>query len=149
MPVAVVTPVLAVGLVPLFRAETAPTTTRKAAEGWAQAYANYLVAGGIPEAQSRRSTLTGLLEHAFNPVLGGGGPSLFMNALQTFWLGMSIPAQAGVATAFIPATTNLNSPQPANATPEQQANGVALLISRLTLGAVKVTVPPGVIVPLL
>jgi len=36
-----------------------------------------------------------------------------------------------------------------DATPEQSANGIALLISRLTLGAVKLTVPPGVIAPLL
>lgn len=149
MPVAVVTPILASGLTPLFRAETAPTSTRASATAWAKAYAAYLVAGGIPEAQSRRSSLASSLERAFAPELGGGGPSLFLGALQLFWLGMSIPAQAGVVTAFIPATTNLNSPQPATATPEQQANGVALLISRLTLGAVKVTVPPGVIAPLL
>jgi hypothetical protein len=149
MPVAVVTPVLTAGLVPLFRAATAPTSTRKAAVDWAKAYAGYLVAGGIPEAQSRRSSLANSLERAFAPELAGSGPVLFMSALQLYWMGMTIPAQAGVVTAFIPTTTNLNSPQPANATPEQQANGVALLISRLTLGAVKVTVPPGVIAPLL
>lgn len=149
MPVVVVTPVLAAGLVRLFRAETAPTSTRQAAIDWAKAYADYLVAGGIPEAQSRSSSLATSLERAFAPELAGSGPVLFMSALQIYWLGMTVPAQAGIVTAFIPITTNLNSPQPANATPEQQANGVALLISRLTLGSVEVTVPPGVLAPLL
>jgi len=149
MPVAVVTPVLATGFVPLFRAETAPSSTRAAADGWARAYTDYLVAGGIPAATAKRASLASALERAFNPQLGGGGPLLFMTALQLFWLGMPVPAQVGVCTAFIPTTTNLNSPQPPDATPEQSANGIALLISRLTLGAVKLTVPPGVIAPLL
>lgn len=149
MPVAVATPVLATGLVPLFRAETAPSSTRAAADAWAKAYADYLVAGGIPGATAKQPSLANSLERAFNPQLGGGGPLLFMTALQLFWLGMPVPAQVGVCTAFIPTTTNLNSPQPPDATPEQSANGLALLISRLTLGAVKLTVPPGVIAPLL
>lgn len=149
MPVAAVTPVLTSGLVPLFQEETAPDSTRGAAEVWAQAYATYLVAGGIPGAQSRRNSLADSLETAFDPTLGGGGPLLFMTALRNFWLGMAVPAQAGVCTAFIPTSTNLNSPQPPDATPEQSAKGVALLISSFTLGAVKLTVPPGVIVPLL
>ncbi|MBP9824069.1 MAG: hypothetical protein KBF21_07595 [Thermoanaerobaculia bacterium] len=149
MPVAAVTAVLTAGLTPLFRAATAPRTTRAAATAWANAYAAYLAAGGIPEALGRRRALAGLLEQAFTPELGGAGQAQFLAALQAFWLGMTVPAQAGVATAFLPVSTNLNSPQPATATPTQQATGVANLLSRLTLGAVKVTVPPGVIVPLL
>jgi hypothetical protein len=65
-----------------------------------------------------------------------------------YWLGMAIPAQAGVVSAFIPTSTNLNSPQPPGATAAQQAAGVAQLISRLTLGAVKVTIPGPAVVPL-
>jgi hypothetical protein len=149
MPVAAATPTLAQGFLPMFRVATAPKTTAAAAQTWAQAYANYVVAGGVIEGVSRQNLLAGLLEQAFRPELAGAGPLLLLEALQIFWLGMTVPQQTGIATAFIPTSPNLNSPQAPTATPEQQAAGLAQVISRLTLGAVKVTVPPGVIVPLL
>lgn len=148
MPVAAVTSVLAAGFLPLFSAATAPDTTAKAADAWAAAYTNYIVAGGVP-ARPRKDIFASALLNAFRPELGGGGPPLFLQAFQAFWIGLPVPAQGGIVTAFVPTSTNVNSPQPDDATPANQANALALLISGLTLGAVKVTVPPGVIVPLL
>lgn len=149
MPVAAVTPILAAGFLPMFVAETAPATTEDAAQAWARAYTNYIIAGGIPAAITKQSAFAAALANAFRPELAGGGPPIFIQAFQVFWLGLPVPAQTGVVSAFTPVTTNVDSPQPATATPADQARGLALVISGFTLGAVKVTVPPGVIVPLL
>lgn len=149
MPVAAVTSVLAGGLTPLFTAETAPITTQKAASDWARAYVQYATAGGVAAANTREAALAISLANAFRPELVGGGPALFLQALALFWIGMPIPAQSGVATAFTPVSVVVNNPQPEKVTPQQQARGLAQVIAGLTLGAVKVTVPPGVIVPLL
>lgn len=147
MPLAAVTSVLAAGLLPMFTPETAPATTAAAAKNWARAYTQYAIAGGVP-ANAKERLFATALETAFNPELAGGGPPLFIQALSTFWLGLSVPAQSGVVTAVIP-TGSVNSPQPDDATPQQQANGLAQVIAGFTLGAVKVTVPPGVVVPIL
>ncbi len=149
MPVAAVTSVLAAGFLPMFVPATAPATTELAANMWARAYANYIVAGGLPEALSRQGAFASALVSAFRPELAGAGPPLFLQAFQVFWLGLSVPAQVGVVTAFVPVSADVNSPEPDGASPQDQARGLALVISGLTLGAVKVTVPPGVIVPLL
>jgi hypothetical protein len=152
VPVAAVTSVLATGLLPMFVVETAPTTTRRSAEQWAMAYTNYAVAGGVIAAVSRRVAFANALETAFNPELSGGGPPLFMSTLSQFWIGLPVPGQLGVVALFTPSSTNVDSPQSANATPQDQANGLAAVIASITLGSVKVQVlptPPGVIVPLL
>jgi hypothetical protein len=149
MPVAAVTSVLAAGFRPMFAAATAPLTTAKAANDWARAYADYVVAGGIPAARIKQAAFATALVTAFDPALAGAGPALMIQALLTFWIGLPVPAQAGTVTAFIPLSLDVSSPQPDNATPEDEARGLAQVISGLTLGAVKVTVPPGVIVPLL
>ena len=149
MPVRAVTSTLAQGFLPMFTLATAPKTTTEAAKLWADAYAKYVVAGGVLEGYARGPALAGLLAAAFRPELAGGGPVLLLSALQVFWLGMSVPAQAGIVTAFAPSSPNLNSPQGPTATPEQQAAGLAQVISQLTLGAVKVTIPPSTVVPLL
>jgi len=148
MPITPVTPVLASGLLPMFKEATAPATTKLAAQLWAQAYTNYAIAGGIP-ALPNQIKLAADLEKAFKPELAGGGPPLFIGALAMFWLGLPVPYMTGVATAFTPTSSNVNSNQPDNATPENQANGLALVISGFTLGAVKVTIPGGVVVPII
>jgi hypothetical protein len=151
MPLAIVTPVLAAGFLPMFVPETSPSTTQASADSWAKAYVAYVVAGGMPAATAKKSALASSLATAFNPNLAGGGPVLFMQALATFWIGMPVPAQLATAILFAPLSPNVNSPQPANATPQQQANGLAQVIAGLTLGAVKVqlTAPPFTILPLL
>jgi hypothetical protein len=132
----------------MFIPETSPASTSAAAKTWARAYTKYAVAGGVP-ATPKEASFARALEKAFNPELAGGGPALFVQALQTFWLGLPVPQQsAGVVTAVIPAS-GVTSSQPNNATPQQQANGLAKVISTFTLKAVKVTVPPGTVVPIL
>lgn len=148
MPVAAVTSVLAAGLLPLFVPETAPATTPDAADQWAKAYTDYIVAGGI-SAVHKQSAFAAALTTAFNPELAGGGPPLFIQALQVFWLGLPVPQQGGTVVLFTPTTTNVDSPQPDDATPQDQADALAQVLSSFTLGAVKVQVgPPGPIVPL-
>ena len=149
MPVVAVTSVLAAGLLPMFVAETAPATTSAAAKTWAGAYVAYVTAGGITGGQAKEDAFATALEAAFNPALGGAGPALFMSALGTFWIGLQVPAQTGVVTAFLPPSMSIDSPQPDDATPQQQANGLAQVISGLTLGAVQVTIPGPAITPLL
>jgi hypothetical protein len=151
MPVAVVTPVLAAGFLPMFVPETSPSTTQASADAWAKAYVAYVVAGGIPAASAKQVTFANALASAFNPNLAGGGPALFLSAMLSFWVGLPVPAQVGVVTLFLPVSPSVNSPQPDNATPQQQANGLAQVISGLTLGAVKVqlTAPPFTVLPLL
>lgn len=149
MPVSTATPVLAAGLAPMFTAATSPATTEQAAQTWAEAYADYIKAGGITAAPTRVPAFASALASAFRPELAGGGPALFVAAFQVFWIGLLVPAQSGIVSAFVPITLDVNSPQPAEATPQQQANGLAQIIAGLTLGSVKVQVPPGVIVPLL
>lgn len=150
MPLAPVTPTLASGLLPMFVPETSPATTQASADAWAKAYVAYVVAGGMPGATAKQSALASSLATAFNPLLAGGGPVLFMQALSLFWIGMPVPAQAGAVSLFVPLSPNTNSPQPPDATPQQQANGLAQVIAGLTLGAVKVQpFAPGPPVPLL
>jgi len=131
----------------MFVSKTAPQTTRDAARTWASAYTKYAIAGGVP-ATPKEQPFASALESAFNPNLAGAGPALFIQALQTFWLGLAVPAQAGTVTAVIP-VGSVSSPQPPSATPQQQANALAQVISAFTIGSVKVTVPPGAVVPLL
>jgi len=149
MPVSIVTPVLAAGFLPMFVPETSPATTRDSARAWASAYVSYVVAGGIPAASAKQDAFAAALETAFNPNLGGAGPSLFLSAMNVFWLLLPVPAQVGAVSLFIPTSPNVNSPQPPDATPQQQANGLAQVIAGLTLGAVKVQpFVPGPPVPL-
>lgn len=149
MPVAAVTSVLEVGFTRLFIPETAPPTTEGAARVWANSYVQYAIAGGVVAANTREAILGNALASAFRPELAGAGQALLLQALSLFWIGMPIPAQAGTATAFIPLSPNVTSPQSDKASSQDQARGLAQVIAGLTLGAVKVTVPPAAIVPLL
>jgi len=149
MPLSIVTSVLASGFLPMFVKETSPSTTRASADAWAKAYVAYVQAGGMPAASTRQTVFANALVSAFNPNLGGGGPALFLQAMNVFWLGLPVPAQVGAVSLFVPTSPNVNSPQPADATPQQQANGLAQVIAGLTLGAVKVQpFAPGPPVPL-
>jgi hypothetical protein len=149
MPVSTATSVLASGFLPMFVPETSPTTTKASADAWAAAYVSYAVAGGILAAPTRQTALANALLTAFNPSLMGGGIPLFLNALSVFWIGLPVPGQLAIATLFVPISSP-ESPQPPNATPQQQANGLAQVIAGLTLGAVKVTLtaPPNTVLPL-
>lgn len=144
MPLAIATPTLAAGMVPLF--SPGSSTSGQAADVFASAYVQYAVAGGIPAAVTRRQALASALAQAFSSP--GGGIPLFLQALASFWIGLPVPAQAGAAL-FVPINPDLTSPQPPDATPIQQANGVAQMMARLTLGAVKVQpFAPGPPVPI-
>lgn len=149
MPLKSVEKVLAAGFLPMFNVETAAPSTREAAEVWAKAYTNYVVAGGIPAARAKEKGFAKALTAAFEPTLGGGGKSLFLAAMKIFWIGLPVPAQAGAVSIFAPRSTNVDSPQPGDATPQDQANALAKMIAGLTLGAVKVQpFAPGPPVPL-
>lgn len=149
MPLAAVTPVLAAGFLPMFMPSTSPSTTRASADAWAMAYVAYVQAGGMPAASAKQAVFADALALAFDPASSGAGPALFLSAMSVFWLGMPVPAQVGAVSLFVPVSPNVNSPQPATATPQQQANGLAQVIAGLTLGAVKVQpFAPGPPVPL-
>ena len=149
MPLTSQTPVLARGFDILFDQRFAPTTTPDSARVWAQAYTAYAVSAGIPTASAKEAIFASALTVAFNPELAGGGPSLFIQALSAFWFGLPIPYppfNGGFVTAVIPAGS-VNSPQPDDATPLQQADGLAQTIAAFTLGSVWATpnpIPPGV-----
>lgn len=135
----------------LFDPELAPITTPDSARVWAKAYTDWAVIGGVVAARAKEPVLATALTAAFNPELGGAGPALFIQAIVAFWAGLPVPQQLGIVSAVIP-TGSVSSPQPDDATPEQQAQGLAQVIAGFTLGAVKVQVlptPPGPIVPLL
>lgn len=150
MPIIAVTSILAAGFLPMFTAATAPATARAAADAWAQAYVNYVQAGGMPAASAKQAVFAQALLQAFQPELAGGGPALFMQALSTFWLGMPVPAQVGAVSLFIPSSLSVVSPQSDQATPQQQSNGLAQVVAGLTLGSVKVQpFAPGPPVPLI
>ena len=91
MPVAPQTPKLARGFDILFDQERAPTTTVDSARVWAKAYTDYAVAGGVPAARAKEAILAAGLTAAFKPQLAGGGPPLFIQALQAFWLALPVP----------------------------------------------------------
>ena len=151
MPVAAVTSTLASGFVPLFEPDKSPGTTAGAAKLWAGAYVGYVNAGGIPSTY-KQASLTASLTTAFNPYLAGGGLPLLIQALTLFWLGLAVPAQSGIVTLFAGPVPPFVAALPPEPTAQDQANGLAQVISTLTLGAVKITstVPvPGTIVPLL
>lgn len=150
MPLGPQTSTLARGFDILFDQEKSPQTTPAAAQVWANAYTNYAVAGGVAAAKAKEPVLASALTQAFNPNLAGGGPPLFIQALVAFWAGLPVPEQAGVVSAIIP-SGGVNSPQPDDATPTQQADGLAATIAAFTLGSVKVQLlaPPNPIVPLL
>ena len=149
MPLAPVTSILAAGFLPMFVKETSPATTQASADAWAKAYVAYVQAGGMPAASTKQAAFASALATAFNPLLAGGGPALFLSAMMVFWIGMPVPAQVGAVSLFVPLSPIVNSPQPPNATPQQQANGLAQVIAGLTLGAVKVQpFAPGPPVPL-
>jgi len=150
MPLTPVTPTLASGFLPMFVPETSPATTQASADAWAAAYVAYVVAGGMPAATAKQSALASSLATAFNPNLAGAGPALLIQALAIFWIGIPVVAQLGAVSLFIPLSPIVNNPQPPDATPQQQANGLAQVIAGLTLGAVKVQPTlPGPPVPLL
>jgi len=151
MPVVAVTSVLAAGLLPMFTTGSSPSTTRASAEAWAQAYIAYVTAGGVVGGQAKETAFAAALETAFNPNLSGGGPALFLSAMSSFWIGLQVPAQLATATIFVPSSPSVDNPQPDDATPQQQANGLAQVIAGLTLGAVKVMLiaPPNTVLPLL
>lgn len=150
MPLTSQTPVLARGFDILFDQELAPVTTPDSARVWAKAYTTYVVSAGIPTATAKEAPLAAALATAFNPELAGGGPALFVQALSVFWLGLVIPYMLGGTVTVVVPTGSVNSPQPDNATPLQQADGLALTIAGFTLGAVKVLVPgaPPVLTPI-
>jgi len=141
---------LAQGFSILFDPELAPATTEDSARQWAKAYTNWVVAGGVGAAKAKESVLAAALTVAFNPELAGAGPGLLTKALSSFWMGLPVPEQLSIVVAVIP-TGSVNSSQPDNATPEQQAQGLAQVISAFTLGAVKVqlTAPPNTVLPLI
>jgi hypothetical protein len=141
MPLTSQTPVLARGFDILFDQELAPVTTPDSARAWAQAYTAYAVSAGIPLAKTKEVPLAGALTVAFDPTLGGGGPPLFIQALQVFWLGLPIPYMPGGVVSVVAPSGSVNSPQPDDATPLQQADGLAATIAGFTLGSVKVLVP--------
>lgn len=134
MPIVIAMPVLQTGFMPMFNPLSAPPTTSDAAMSWATAYVNYVNAGGI-FATPKKASLVSALTSAFNPELSGGGPAALMAALASFWVGLQVPAQAGAVLAFIPAGST-ESRQPSNATPEQQAIGLATVIHNLTMMSV-------------
>lgn len=156
MPLTTQTPVLARGFDILFDQKRAPSTTADAAKAWAQAYTTYAESAGIPLARARETVLASALTTAFNPELGGGGPSLFIVALATFWVGLVIPYMVGtgpsLASSVIP-SGSVDSPQADDATPLQQADGLAQTIAAFTLNSVKVLVPaapgPPILTPIL
>lgn len=136
MPLAGQEPVLARGFDILFDQKLAPQTTPESANVWAKAYADYALAGGVAGAQSRVGPLTAALTTAFNPELAGGGPPLFIQALAAFWLGQAVLSPVpGTVSAVIPAGS-VTSKQPNDATPTQQADGLAQTIAAFTLGSV-------------
>lgn len=141
---------LANGFAPLFDPEQAPTTTAGAARAWAKAYTDWAKVGGVAAAAAKEAPLAAALTAAFKPELAGGGPPLFIQALVLFWTALPVPEQASVVSAIIP-TGSVNSPQPDDATQEQQAQGLASVVSAFTLGSVKVQLiaPPNTILPLL
>ena len=133
---------LARGFDILFDPELSPQTTVGAARVWAQAYTAFALAAGIPAAKAKEDAFATALATAFNPNLAGGGPPLFIQAFVVFWAGLPIPYMGtGVVSAVIP-TGSVNSPQPDDATPVQQADGLAQVIAGFTLGAVKVLISP-------
>lgn len=149
MPLTPQTPKLARGFDILFDQDNAPSTTPDSARVWAAAYTDYVVVGGIPAARAKQAILAAALTTAFNPELAGGGPALFVQALLVFWLGLPVPEMVGTVAAFIP-TGSVDSPQPDDATPLQQADGLAATIAALTLSSVKVLIPPATVpVPIL
>ena len=147
MPLTSQTPVLARGFDILFDQELAPITTPDSARAWAQAYTGYAVSAGIPTAKAKESPLATALTTAFNPELAGGGPPLFIQALSVFWLGLVIPYMVGTGSSIVTIVApsgSVNSPQPDDASPTQQADGLAATIAGFTLGSVKVFVPAGI-----
>jgi len=147
MPLIPQTPVLARGFDILFDAKLAPQTTPDSAKAWAKAYTAYAVSAGIPLAASRESSLAGALATAFNPNLAGGGPPLFITALNTFWAGLllpyvpSVPPMTATALPLVPTGGVTPPPQPEDATTTQKADTLAATIAAFTLGSVKVLVP--------
>lgn len=139
MPLADQISVLARGFDILFDQENGPSTQAEAAKAWAQAYVNYALAAGIPDSAARKDSFAAALTAAFNPELAGGGRILFTQAFQVFWLGLSVPYMGGVVSLVTP-VGSLDSPQPEDATPKQQADGLAQTIAAFTLGSVKVLV---------
>jgi hypothetical protein len=150
MPLSPQIPQLGQGFLVLFDPELAPITTPDSARVWAQAYTAWAIVGGVVAAAPKESLLASALTVAFNPNSGGAGPALFIQAIVGFWMGLPVPEQLGVVSAVIP-TGSVDSPQPPDATPQQQAQGLAQVIAGFTLGAVKVQLiaPPNPIVPLL
>lgn len=146
MPLASSAFVLQAGFIPMVTAETAAETTFDAARQWADVYTRYAVAGGVP-ALPKRDALAAALNVAFNPLLNGGAQALIYQALTIFWLGLAVPAMSGVVTAFVP-TVPFIIVVPENVTPEQHARALADTIHLLTMTGVFVTVPPGVVVPI-
>ena len=136
MPLAGQESVLARGFDILFDQKLAPQSTPDAARVWANAYANYALAGGVPAALSRTDQLATALTTAFNPELSGGGPPIFIQALSTFWIGQLVSSPVlGTVSAVIP-VGSVTSQQPDDATPIQQADGLAQVIAGFTLGSV-------------
>jgi hypothetical protein len=156
MPLGPQTPVLARGFDIMFDPKKSPTTTPGAAQAWAKAYTDYAVSAGIPTARAKEPVLASALVSAFDPNLAGGGPPLFIQALSAFWLGLIIPYMVGTGPSAVSAVVpsgSVSSPQPDNATPLQQADGLAATIAAFTLGSVKVLVPaapgPPLLLPIL
>ena len=146
MPMASSESVLHAGFISLVTGETAADTTVDAARQWADIYTHYAIVGGIP-ASPKKNALAAALTLAFNPFLNGGAQALIYQALTVFWLGLAVPAQSGVVTAFVP-TVPIVVVVPENVTPNQHAKALADTIHLLTMTGVFVTVPPGVVVPI-
>lgn len=135
-------PLLAQGFLPLFSLENPASETAIAAQTWALAYSAYATAGGVSGIDpGRMAAFRADLTEAFNPDSNGAGRSPFLGAMAKFWLGLAAPP-GGVVVLFLP-SGSIDSPQSDDATPAQQAQGLAQIIHGLTMVSVKVLVPPG------
>lgn len=164
MPVSTATEALADGFLAMFEPETAPGSTKEAAEQWAQAYTDYLEAGGLEVPESRTASFAKNLEAAFNPGLAGGGISLFFVALSNFFM-IPLPSVypipplqtdilvpelvvSPIATAtilaFSPPTPFVSLGLSENATTQNQADALASRIASITLSSavVQTVIPP-------
>jgi len=140
VPLAAAIPTLANGFLPLF--EPGQATTAGAARVWANAYFSYTVLGNVIPPPPKKNLLEAALTAAFNPELNGGGRSLFLQALTSYWLGIPATVPPGTVSIFIP-SGSIDSSAASDATPQQQAKALADLIHQLTIRSAKVvpTVP--------
>lgn len=142
MPLSAAIPILTAGFAELF--QNAPVSTAEAAVAWANAYANWCIAGGATVLPPRQQALASALEGAFGAD-GGSGAAGVLSALGVFWPGTAVPGMAPSAQAvvFTPAgELSLVLAGVADAAPAAQAQALAQTIHALTIASVKVVIPP-------